>query len=71
MLTQVHFLECFEEQNVCRASIAYQFFSENPSSYIHFNGHGIIVIRGFQFEILFSESRAAGPSLMMVFSDLK
>jgi hypothetical protein len=56
MLTQVHFLECFEEQNVCRASIIYQIFFDNPSNYVHFDDHGIIVIRGFQFGILFNES---------------
>jgi hypothetical protein len=53
MLTQVHFLESFEEQNVCRASIVYQNLSDNPSSYVHFDDHGIIVIRRLQFEILF------------------
>jgi hypothetical protein len=79
MLTQVYFLECFEEQNVCRTSIVHQNFPDNPSSYVHLNDHAIIVIRGFQFEILVCESdwhlghsgRAAGPSLMMVFTDLK
>jgi hypothetical protein len=56
MLTHVDFLECFEEQNVCQALIVYQNFSDNPSSYVHFDDHGIIVIRGFQLEILFCES---------------
>jgi hypothetical protein len=56
MLTQVHFLQCFEEQNVCRASIVYQNFSDNPSNYVHFDDHGIIVIHVFQLEILLCES---------------
>jgi hypothetical protein len=55
-VTQVHFLECIEEQDVCRASIVYQNFFDNPSSYVHFDDHGIIVIREFQLKILFSES---------------
>jgi hypothetical protein len=56
MLTQVHFLECFEGQNICRTPIVHQNFPNNPSSYVHLDDHGIIVVRGFQFEILFSES---------------
>jgi hypothetical protein len=30
--------------------------ADNPFSNVHLDDHGIIVIRGFQFEILFSES---------------
>jgi hypothetical protein len=56
VLAQVHLLESFQEQNVCRTSIVYEDFSNDPSSYVYLDDHVIIVNRGFQFEILFSES---------------
>jgi hypothetical protein len=56
VLAQVHLLESFQEQDVCRTSIVNYDLSNDLPSYVYLDDHGIIVNRGFQFEILFCES---------------
>jgi hypothetical protein len=55
VLSQVHVLEGFQEQDVCRTSIIHQNLPDDPSNYVYFNEHSVAVVRGLQSEIFFGE----------------